>query len=79
MKKREVTITVDEEIIRWIEKQIARKRFASISRAVEYAVTRLMESDEVNQPSSSSAFTNFKKVFIPRSVHLYTYRCHLTE
>jgi len=46
MKKRKVTITVDEEIIRWIEKQIARKRFASISHAVEYAVTRLIESEK---------------------------------
>ncbi len=45
MKKRKVTITVDEEIIRWIEKGISRKRFASISHAVEYAVTRLMEME----------------------------------
>ncbi len=49
MKKRKVTITVDEEIIRWIEKEIARKRFASISHAVEYAVTRLMEKENTER------------------------------
>ncbi len=46
MKKRKVTITVDEEIIRWVEKEIARKRFASISHAVEYALVRLIESEK---------------------------------
>ena len=49
MKKRKVTITVDEEIIRWIEKEIARKRFASISHAVEYAITRLMEREKMEE------------------------------
>jgi len=46
MKKRKVTITVDEEIIRWIEKEIAKKRFASISHAVEFALARLIEREE---------------------------------
>ncbi len=49
MKKRKVTITVDEEIVRWIEKEIARKRFASISHAVEYAITRLMEREKMEE------------------------------
>lgn len=42
MKTRKM-ITVDRELLEWVEKQIESKRFASFSHAVEYALTKLKD------------------------------------
>ena len=43
MPKARRTITLDRKILEWAEKEIEEKRFASLSHAVEYALTKLMK------------------------------------
>ena len=46
MSKRKVSVTIDSDLLDWIEKQIKRNRFASISHACVYALRRLKEEEE---------------------------------
>jgi len=41
--KANISITIDPELIKWIDDQIAKKRFANRSHGIEYALYRLME------------------------------------
>lgn len=43
MVKLRKNVTIDDELIKWVEKQIKAKRFASLSHAIEYALTKLKE------------------------------------
>jgi Arc/MetJ-type ribon-helix-helix transcriptional regulator len=40
------SIDLDPELIKWIDKMIARKRFATRTHAVEYALQRLKEREK---------------------------------
>lgn len=40
-KKTRKNITIDVELLKWVEQQIQSKRFASLSHAVEYALEKL--------------------------------------
>ena len=42
-KKRKTSVTIDEDLLDWIDKEMAQKRFASRSHAFEYAIMRLKE------------------------------------
>jgi len=42
-KKLKTSIALDEDYLKWIEKEIAKKRFASVSHAVEYALEQLKQ------------------------------------
>lgn len=44
MTKIKVSHTIDEELINWIDSEIKKKRFASRSHAIEYALKQLSES-----------------------------------
>ena len=44
-KKIQKTVTLDPEILKWVEKQIEFKRFASLSHAIDYALQELKKSD----------------------------------
>jgi len=46
LAKRKIGVTVDEELIKWVQEQIKKKRFASLSHAVEYALYHLMEEEK---------------------------------
>jgi Arc/MetJ-type ribon-helix-helix transcriptional regulator len=46
MPKLKVTITLDPELYTWIEQEVKKRRFASVSHAIEYALTRLKEEEE---------------------------------
>ena len=37
------TVTLDEDLIKWIEKMIEKKEFGSISHAIEKALVKLKE------------------------------------
>ena len=50
MPKTRVTVTVDPEIVAWIESQVKDKRFASVSHGFEYAIHRLIEEEKTQQP-----------------------------
>ena len=45
MPKERKTITIDGEILKWVQAQIEDKRFASISHAIEYALNKLMKEE----------------------------------
>jgi len=42
-------VSIDENILKWIEKQIEEKRFASISHAIEYALFKLIKEERAQQ------------------------------
>jgi len=44
--KRKTSIALDEDLLAWIEKMVERKRFASRTHAVEYALQRLKEQEK---------------------------------
>lgn len=39
-----VTITVDKELIEWIDKEVDSRRFRNRSHAIEYAIAKLKEA-----------------------------------
>ena len=43
LAKVKLSITVDEDLIRWLDLQIKKKRFANRSHGFEYAVSELKE------------------------------------
>jgi Arc/MetJ-type ribon-helix-helix transcriptional regulator len=45
MAKIKVSHTIDEDLVNWIDSEIKKKRFASRSHAIEYAVKQLIESE----------------------------------
>jgi len=45
-KKIVATITIDPEIVAWIDKEIENKRFANRTHAVEYCLHRVMTEEE---------------------------------
>jgi Arc/MetJ-type ribon-helix-helix transcriptional regulator len=53
-KKIQVSVTLDDDQITWMDKEIADNRFATRSHAIVYALTRLMKEDkamkEMNSP-----------------------------
>ena len=44
--KKSVTVTIDEKLLKWVESQIDKKEFASISHALEKALVHLKEEYE---------------------------------
>ncbi|HLD42692.1 MAG TPA: ribbon-helix-helix domain-containing protein [Candidatus Nanoarchaeia archaeon] len=44
MKER-ITITLDKELLEWVDQQIARKLFANRSHAFEYLIKRKQEEE----------------------------------
>ena len=45
MGKRKISITIDDDLAEWIEKEIRKNRFASFSHAAVYALRKLKESE----------------------------------
>jgi Arc/MetJ-type ribon-helix-helix transcriptional regulator len=46
MTKIKVSHTIDEELVKWIDSEIAKKRFASRSHGIEFALKQLIESEK---------------------------------
>jgi Arc/MetJ-type ribon-helix-helix transcriptional regulator len=42
-KKVKTSISLDEDVLKWLDKEIAKKRFASVSHAIEYALEQLKQ------------------------------------
>ena len=40
------TITIDKDLLEWIERKIKEKEFGSVSHAIEKALTKLREQNE---------------------------------
>ena len=45
MKKIKTSVTLSKETVKWIDKQITNKRFASRSHAVEYCVNKAVKEE----------------------------------
>ncbi len=45
MAKQRLQVTVREDLVKWIDKQIETARFASRSHAIEYALIQLKERE----------------------------------
>ncbi|MGI0068971.1 MAG: ribbon-helix-helix domain-containing protein [Nitrosopumilaceae archaeon] len=43
MVKTKISITIDEELIKWLDSQIKKKKFANRSHGFEYAVSELKD------------------------------------
>ena len=41
MPKAKIPISIDPELVKWIEAEVKKKRFASRSHAIEFAVNEL--------------------------------------
>jgi len=46
MAKKKTSIALDEELLKWIDKQVESKRFANRTHAIEYALQKLKEKEE---------------------------------
>jgi len=46
MPRVRVFCTIREDVLQWVDQQVGRARFRNRSHAVEYALIRLMESEE---------------------------------
>ena len=44
-KKKQPTVTLDDEVRNYLQQQIKEKRFSSVSHGVNYAVYRLMKEE----------------------------------
>jgi Arc/MetJ-type ribon-helix-helix transcriptional regulator len=49
--KVKVTASIKEDLVNWIDKEIDKSRFASRTHAVEYALTKLKEADNLASPN----------------------------
>lgn len=45
MTKIKTSVALDEDLLKWIDSQIEKKRFANRTHAIEYAIQQLIESD----------------------------------
>jgi Arc/MetJ-type ribon-helix-helix transcriptional regulator len=41
-----VTVTVDNELVQWIDSEVKNRRFRNRSHAIEYAIAKLKEKKE---------------------------------
>lgn len=46
MTKVKTSVALDEDLLRWVDSQIEKKRFANRTHAIEYALKQLMESEK---------------------------------
>ena len=44
--KSKFSVSVDDDLCRWLDSEIEDKRFASRSHGIEYALSRLRKSDQ---------------------------------
>lgn len=48
MAKARLQVTVREDIVKWIDKEVRKARFASRSHAIEFALLQLMEKEKTS-------------------------------
>lgn len=46
MGKRKTSVTLEEDTLAWIDQKIAEKQFASVSHAIEYAISQLRKQQK---------------------------------
>jgi len=43
------TVTLPEDVIKWLEREIEERRFSNISHGIEYAFYQLMKKEKVKE------------------------------
>jgi len=43
LAKTKISITIDDDLVKWLDSQIKKKRFANRSHGFEYAISELKE------------------------------------
>lgn len=51
MTKIRLQVTVREDIVKWIDQQVEKLRFANRSHAIEYALAQVMEKERKKGPA----------------------------
>jgi len=46
MPKVRVYVTIREDLVKWIDEQVQKLRFANRSHAIEYAIAKLIETEK---------------------------------
>lgn len=46
MPKKRVYATVREDLVKWVDQEVKKLRFANRSHAIEYALSKLKEEEE---------------------------------
>lgn len=46
MSKIRIQVTIRDDIVKWMDKQIETRKYASRSHAIEYAVLQLLQDDK---------------------------------
>lgn len=46
MAKKRLQVTVREDIVRWIDQEVLKARFANRSHAIEFALLQLIEKEK---------------------------------
>jgi Arc/MetJ-type ribon-helix-helix transcriptional regulator len=52
MTKVKTSIALDVDLLKWVDLQIEKKRFANRTHAIEYALQQLVESEKINISAS---------------------------
>ncbi|MCX9012254.1 MAG: ribbon-helix-helix domain-containing protein [Candidatus Methanoperedens sp.] len=47
MAKIKTSIALDEDLLKWVDMQIEKKRFANRTHAIEFALQQLVERDKI--------------------------------
>jgi len=45
MVRAKISVTIDEELVKWVDEQIRRRRFRNRSHALEWALARVIEEE----------------------------------
>lgn len=62
MAKIKTSIALDEDLLKWVDKQIEKRRFANRTHAIEFALQQLIEDEKsiahmaYAQPSQDTGF-----------------------
>jgi Arc/MetJ-type ribon-helix-helix transcriptional regulator len=48
MSKIRIQVTIRDDIVKWMDKQIGTRKYASRSHAIEYAVLQLIQDDKTS-------------------------------
>jgi len=55
MTKIRIYATLREDLVKWIDKEITKLRFANRSHALEYAIQQLIEREQKTEQSKTTA------------------------
>jgi len=55
--QRKTSVTLENDVLIWIQSQIKNKRFRSVSHAIEFAIFELMKKDDNRKNTEKGKLT----------------------